>query len=206
MFKQLLIASAIATTIVASGVASAQSYKGDRDYKGEMAPACPSCAVYSFMSGPYLGLSVGIRGNYTGAPTVYKGVEGNIALGYAGVLSPAFYLAGEIFASDSWTIKNRAAPGVNGVKTTWNYGISILPGVMLTDYVMGYLRLGAVHSRFSNASVNRTGWQVGLGAQTNLAPCWDLRGEYVASFYNRITTVGRPRTDVTSIGVVWKFM
>ncbi len=46
---------------------------------------------------------------------------------------------------------------------------------MITDYVLGYGRLGVVRSRFSDQSNNATGWQVGLGGQTNLAQNWDLR-------------------------------
>lgn len=198
MFKKLLVASAV---LAASSVTFAGHYKGD--YKGEV--ACPTCYTYSFMSGPYVGASLGVRNNYNGIPAVYKGIEGTLSLGYAGVLTPAFYLAGEIFAGDSWNVRNFPENGVS-VRSTWTYGISLIPGMMLTDYVMAYVRLGAVRTRFSHEGENNTGWQVGVGGQTNLAPCWDLRGEYVYTGYRSDNDVGRPASDQFNIGVVYKFM
>ncbi len=49
MFKKLLIASAVLAA--SSSVAFAgHSYKGERDYKGEM-PAAPVCPTYSYAAG-----------------------------------------------------------------------------------------------------------------------------------------------------------
>ena len=56
MFKKLLIIGLIASS---TSVAFAGGYKGEKDYKGEMAAApCPT-----FMAGPYIGLSIGDRTN-----------------------------------------------------------------------------------------------------------------------------------------------
>src|SRR5262245_370254 len=101
MFKKLVIASAVFAA--SSGIAIAgHSYKGDRDYKGEVAtPTCPTCPTYTYLCGPYVGLSASVRNNYTGTPVVYKGLEGILSLGYGGAVSPMFYLAGELFVGDS---------------------------------------------------------------------------------------------------------
>src|SRR3990167_186266 len=204
MLKKVLIAS---TAIIAcSGVAFAGgSYKGEKDYKGEVTP----CPAYSYAAGPYLGLSAGVRDNYSGSPTFYKGIEGTLSAGYAGMVTPSFYLAGEIFGGDSWQIKDFKSVDtvpLNSSRTTWSYGASLIPGYMITDYVLAYLRGGAVRSRFSNQSANATGWQVGLGGQTNIAQNWDIRGEYVYTGYGSVTRLGNPASDVFNLGIVYKFV
>lgn len=206
MFKKLVIASAVFAA--SSGIAFAgHSYKGDRDYKGEMAaPTCPTCPTYSYLCGPYVGASLGVRNNYTGEPSVvYKGIEGILSLGYGGAVSPMFYLAGELFVGDSAQVRNFKFNG-NGVKSTWSYGFDLIPGIMLTDYVMGYVRAGVVRTRFSDQGTSATGWQVGIGGQTNLCQNWDLRGEYVFSAYRSVTGIGHPQADQFNLGVVYKFM
>ncbi len=202
MFKKLLLASAVLTASTSIAVAG-HSYKGERDYKGEMpAPACPS---YTYAAGPYIGLSAGVRNNYSGAPLVYQGLEGTLSVGYAAMVSPSFYLAGELLAGDSINLKDYTVLG-NGVRTTWSYGLGIIPGYMITDYVLGYARVGVVRSRFTDQGDNGTGWQVGLGAQTNLVQNWDLRGEYVYTGYNTISGIGKPQANQFNLGVVYKFV
>lgn len=201
MFKKLLIASAIAA--ISSTAFAGHGYKGERDYKGEM-----PCPVYQFMAGPYLGLSVGVRNNYTGTPTVYKGIEGILSAGYGVMLNPLWYLAGEIFVGDSAQIKNYKdqLTNTNGVKTTWNFGASLIPGFMITDHVLMYLRGGATRARFSTQSVNKTGWHIGVGGQTNVWQNWDVRGEYVYTQYPSVTNIGKPGTDQFNLGVIYKFV
>ncbi len=205
MFKKLLIASAVLASC--SSVAFAgHAYKGEKaykDYKDEM-----PCPKYQFAAGPYIGLSAGVRNNYTGTPTVYKGLEGILSLGYGVMLNPSWYLAGEIFGGDSAQLKdyNEENNSNNGVKTTWNFGASIIPGYMITDYVLTYLRAGVVRARFSDMSTNKTGWQIGLGGQTNIYQNWDLRGEYVYSQYQSISGIGKPASDQVNLGIVYKFV
>lgn len=209
MLRKLLIASAVLAAT--SSIAFAHNYKGD--YKGEAAPApCPS---YSFAAGPYIGLSVGPRTNYSNIAAVYKGFEGTLSGGYAMMMNPVFYLGGEIFVADSANIKDFKGPQqyyVNpafthdGVRTSWSYGISIIPGYMITDHVLAYVRAGAVRTRFSDANANATAWQLGVGAQTNVYQNWDVRGEYVYSGYGSVNFIGKPASDQFNLGVVYKFV
>lgn len=206
MFKKLLLVSMI---VSASSIAFAgQSYKGEKDYKGEMAAApCPT-----FMAGPYIGLSVGDRTNYSGSPTVFKGIDGNLSLGYGALVSPSFYLAGELFGLGSASVKdlqNQLSVSRNiSVKSSWSYGLSIVPGYMITDTVLGYLRGGVIRTRFNgtNVGVNDTGWQIGLGGQTNLYQNWDLRAEYIYSYYGTVGNLGKVSSDQANLGVVYKFL
>jgi opacity protein-like surface antigen len=198
--KKLVIASAILAASTSVAFANA-SYKGE-DYKGEMAQPCPT---YQFLAGPYLGLSIGPRINYSGTPTAYSGGEGTLSAGYAAMVNPDFYLAGEILGGGNVQFKDFKNAG-NGSKTTWTYGIDIIPGYMITDHVLGYLRAGVVRSRFTDQGTNATGWQVGLGGQTNIYQNWDLRGEYVYTNYNSVTGVGKPQGNVFNLGVLYKFV
>lgn len=203
MFKKLLIASVVLAGTTSIAFAHV-SYKGERrDYKAEVVPPCP---CYQYVAGPYLGLNLGVRDNISGAPAAYKGIEGTISAGYAGMLSPQFYLAAEVFAGDSFRVKDYTRPGSGSARSTWSYGLDIIPGVMLTDYVLGYLRAGVIQTRFNNVGVNKTGWQVGIGGQTNLCGNWDLRGEYVYSQYGNVSTVGHVLADQFNIGIVYKFV
>ncbi len=208
MFKKLLVTTAILA--VSSSVAFAASYKGERDYKGEMAAPCP---VNTFGVGPYVGLSVGDRTNYSGTPVTFKGIDGNLSLGYSGLFNSSFYLAGEVFGIATANVKDftnviyRPQQTVSA-KSSWGYGASILPGYMLTDTVLGYLRAGAIRTRFNgdNANVNETGWQVGLGGEAQLMPYLDVRGEYIYTSYGTVASIGKTSSDQANLGLVYKFL
>jgi len=200
MFKKLLIASTVLA--LSSSVAFAASYKGD--YKGEAAPA--PCPTYVFGTGPYVGLSVGPIVNVTGTPRAYIGLNGTLSAGYSMMMNPMWYLAGEIFVQDSAKLKDYTGVSGSGVRSSWGYGIDILPGYMINDHTLGYGRLGAIRSRFSDQGQNATGWQIGVGMQTALAQNWDLRGEYVYSQYASVTGIGKPQSHEVNAGVVYKFL
>ncbi|OGT37928.1 MAG: hypothetical protein A3F11_02855 [Gammaproteobacteria bacterium RIFCSPHIGHO2_12_FULL_37_14] len=206
MFKKLIVASTILAA--SSGIAFAgHSYKGEKDYKGEMPAPCPT---YVFPTGPYVGLSVGSRLNFTGSPTLFGGVDGNLALGYSAMVAPAFYLAGEIFGIGTANVKdltNTSSTGATiGAKSNWGYGASILPGYMITDYVLMYLRVGATSTHFNDQNVNKTAWHIGLGGETALAQNWDIRGEWVYAGYGNVSGIGNASATVTSVGLVYKFL
>ena len=202
MFKKLLIASTVLAAT--STVAFAANYKGD--YKGEMPAPCPT---RTFTTGPYLGLSVGPRVNYTGSPTVFLGVDGNLSLGYSGMLAPSWYLAGEIFGIGTASAKDlqyTSGTTTVGAKSNWGYGASILPGYLLTDDFLGYLRLGATNTNFNDQNASKTAWHVGLGGEVQLTQNWDLRGEFVYAQYGKVTGIGQTFADTFNFGVVYKFV
>lgn len=210
MLKKLVIASAVlvATTSVVAG----PSYKGEA-----MAQPAP-CPVYTYSTGPYIGFSVGSRTNFSNTSRAFSGADFNLSAGYGAMLTPDFYLAGEIFALDTAKITNYAgtstAPSTLGqslsLQSTWGFGASILPGYMINERVLGYLRGGVVRSRFSQQHGNATGGQFGLGVQTALDHNWDLRAEYDWTWYNKISggpvSTGNPRSSVFNLGVVYKFV
>lgn len=213
MFKKLLIASAVLA--VTSSVAFAAKYK--ENYKDEAPPA--PCPTYTYMTGPYVGASLGSRNNYGGDPAVFRGVDLNVSAGYGMLLSPAFYLAGEAFALWTANVKDMTATDFSGntvsAKSTYSWGLSLIPGYMLTEHVLGYVRLGGIRTRFNGTNVSDTewGWQVGPGIQVPLDANWDMRAEYMVTRYGKVCTSGfnpnysfNTASDVFNLGVVYKFV
>lgn len=158
----------------------------------------------SFALAPYLGASAGIKTN-TAAHENYRGVEGKLFAGFGGVLVPCFYLAGEAFiAPGSIEITDNRFFG-NSARSTYGYGASIIPGITIGDHTMLYGRLGVVQTRFDKQDKTLSGGQGGLGIQTSLTPCWDIRTEYVYTAYNSGGDLSNPKSDEFNFGVVYKF-
>lgn len=153
---------------------------------------------------PYVGAGLGITTN-TSSFGSYRGVPFNVFAGYGGVVNQNFYLAGELDANvGTAEISNKSS----GLKTTYSYGASVLPGVMLSDRTLAFARVGVVRAHFTSPSNNSTGGEVGLGMQTNLTQNLDLRGEYNYISYRSINVAGlstSPRSDVAKIALVYKF-
>ena len=213
MFKKLLIASVVLAA--SSSIAFAHGYKSDYkgDYKGEAQVAAP-CPMYVYnLTGPYIGFSLGGRSNFNHEPSMFRGVEGQLSLGYGMMMDPAFYLAAELFIHDTAKVSEyRAAfdadlDNDNSVKTQFGYGLSIIPGYLITDHVLAYMRLGVVRDKFAQHHAgSKTGGQAGLGLQTNIAPNWDLRAEYDYSVYSSAHEIGNVRADTFNVGVVYRWM
>lgn len=159
---------------------------------------------------PYIGGGLGIIANTTNTGTFgsYRGVPFNVFAGYGGVLTESFYLAGELIG----TITSGVIADNGKIKSTYGYGASILPGIMLSDRTLTFVRLGVVRTRFSDISTSQTGGQFGLGFQTGLTQSIDLRGEYDFTAYrsvsNRFGGVNystKPRQDAFNLSLVYKF-
>ncbi len=158
---------------------------------------------------PYVGGSVGITANTSSSNAVgsYRGVPFNVFAGYGGVINQSFYLAGELGAT-----LGTADIQDNGLKSSYGYGVSIIPGVMLSDHTLGFARAGVVRARFPKQNSNSTGGEFGVGLQTSLTQCLDLRAEYDFIAYRSISgkTGGKaysvsPRSDQFNLGLVYKF-
>lgn len=161
---------------------------------------------------PYVGGSVGINTNTSNIKISnsilnggnFRGVPFNIFIGYGGVVNQNFYLAGELF-STLWSMN---ISDNNKLKTSYSYGMSFIPGVMLSDHTLMYLRFGVLGSRFSQQSLTRAGGQLGLGMQTSLTQNFDVRAEYDYVAYRSYNDAGGsvlPRSDQVSLGLIYKF-
>jgi len=167
---------------------------------------------------PYVGASIGVIANTSDSAAYgkngntsltsmanYRGVPFNVFAGYGGVINENFYLAGEF----TGTLGTADISDNNRVKTSYAYGGSIIPGLMLSDHTLAFLRAGVVRSHFSNADKSKTGGEAGLGMQTTLTQNVDIRAEYdfigYSSFHNSMGRVDSPRTDAFNLGLVYKF-
>lgn len=190
MLKKIILASAILTTTTGAAIAN---------------PA------------PYVGASVGITTNTSTVKVAgtsfsggsFRGVPVNLFAGYGGVINQSFYLAGELFG----TLATANISDSRNMKTSYGFGAAVLPGVMLSDHTLAYVRGGILRARFPQGKGNtRTGGQFGAGMQTSLTQNIDLRGEYdFVSYrsYNQIvsgtTRKVSPRADQFSLGLIYKF-
>ncbi len=206
MFRKLIIASAVLA--VSSNVAFASANYKEAGYKEEQ-----PCPTFVYTTGPYIGLSVGdiinTASNNTYGPTNFTGYTGVLSAGW-GALWGQFYLAGEIFGQLDGNITTSKDEDTNTVspRTTSSYGISILPGYLISSNFLGYVRGSVLRSHFSEtaSSTNNTGWQLGLGVQTNLVQNWDLRAEYDYTRYTSVSNIGNVNSNQFLVGLVYKFV
>jgi len=183
MLKKLLIASAL--TIVASNMVIA-------------APA------------PYVGAGLGIVNNSPNKTSFnnFRGVPVNLFTGYGGMVNQNIYLAGELGATIATGELSNTG---NSLKTNYGYSASIIPGIMVSDYTLAFVKAGVVRSHFSSFHKTVTGGQVGIGLQTSLTQNVDLRGEYDFTAYRSIKNTHfsssgtTPRSDAFNLALIYKF-
>lgn len=181
---------------------------------------------------PYVGFNLGVNDSHVSfndslSNRIDLGGRGALAGIFAGLGATAyqnFYLAGEIFANATGTNQRADVSLNNGmtvlrIRQKYSYGISFIPGALITERTMGYGRIGLVNTGFSakwtdstgNNSYNKTatGGQLGLGLQTSLTDNLDLRGEYDYTLYRSINfkngVRSSPNTDQFNIALVYKF-
>lgn len=156
-------------------------------------------------SSPYLGTSLGVTVNSStnvgGDAAVYRGVPLKVFAGYGAVINQNFYLAGEL----SGVAGSAQMSSKNNMRTSYGYGASVLPGVMLSDQTLAYLRGGVVRTEFSNVNNMATGAEMGVGLQTFLTQNFDLRGEYDYTAYRTVSGIHAPSADSYDLGLVYKF-
>lgn len=164
-------------------------------------------SVFAWAS-PYLGGRLDIE-TLTTEDSNFRGLRPNVSLGYA-VESNFYYLGMEAFAAPFvYTFATYHAEGGNSLRISQQYGAGILPGLLISEGVVTYLRLGVVTSKFLAPSMNRWGFQGGLGLQTSLTGALSLRGEYTYSDYGSVSDdgsdLGLIKADQFSVGLIYFF-
>lgn len=147
---------------------------------------------------PYLGAAAAIQ-NTRG----YTGLAANAFLGYSAALGKRqqYYIASEIFGdSGTFPISQN-----HYHRTNYGFGASILPGFILNQYSLVYLRIGVETFRFSDTLNFFTGGQLGLGLQSKFADSWDIRAEYVYTGSGIIRQFGNCMFNFVKLGLVYKF-
>lgn len=154
---------------------------------------------------PYVGISVGEVTNTIddNSEPVFRGVPLTINVGYGKMLSLTSYLGGEIFGVIPTVRFNHSR-----LDYRYAYGVSVIPGVMLADHTMGFMRLGLLRlastdaERVKNVPLAFNGVQVGFGVQFSVTPAIDLRSEYIYTRYT-YSTIGR-KQDACNFGIIYK--
>jgi len=155
-----------------------------------------SLSAMAMPAGAYVGFGTGININTDNWGTSYRGMPLTLFAGYGGMMDGGFYLAGELIGNaGTGTLNN------NGLKSTWSMGAALLPGILLSEHTLGFMRLGWVRNHFTSGSTNKSGGEVGVGLQTSVARDWDIRGEYDYIQYS-----GSLKTDQVAIGLVYRIM
>lgn len=136
----------------------------------------------------------------------YRGIQPTLHIGYSDMMSTCGYIAGEIFGTPGGFQLSDNTPGTDNLKSTYNFGASFIPGYLITDNVVGFLRLGVVTTNFTGASSMRTGGQAGAGLQTALTKEWRLYMEYDFTAYQSGSNIGSVKTDQVMLGVNYQFL
>jgi opacity protein-like surface antigen len=179
---------------------------------------------------PYIGASIGINNTQLNAKVEDIGTTLNLGGrnpnvdifgGYGTLVSQNIYLGGEVFANTTTGSIDAYTSGSDATtlkyETRYTYGVSFIPGVMISPNTMAYGRLGVVRGNFNVKSTTPTsssndddsvgGAQAGLGIQTNLIQNLDLRAEYVYSDYRSFTENNvktSPTSDQFNLGLVYR--
>ena len=120
-------------------------------------------AVADFMPAPYVGGGLGIVTNADSHFGYFRGLPLRVFAGYGGVINTKFYLAGELAAT---LVTGDLANSSYGLQSNQGYMLSVLPGFMLNDYTLGFVRVGAVRTQFKDPNEWVSGAQLGLGLAT----------------------------------------
>lgn len=185
MLNKLLIASVITASTIGAAAANPAPYVG---------------ASVGVITNTSSNVNSGIN-NAASIPGNFRGVPFNLFAGYGGVISQSFYLAGEVFG----TVATAEISDKNNLKTNYGYGVSIIPGLMLSDHTLAYARAGVLRTQFSSPNAMSTGGQLGVGLQTSVTQNVDLRGEYDYVSYRSVNHLSSPTSDAFNLGLVYKF-
>jgi len=182
---------------------------------------------------PYIGANLGIgtgdiqlKNSYASTHFGSQGMLAGIFAGYGGMLNQNLYLAGEVFINDGTVSTSTKPIDVAGLttakfKTTYSYGVSVMPGIKVASDTLLYVKAGLVRTRFqleqtpgfaygliTDTGNTVTGGQLGLGLQLTLSKNLDLRGEYVYTAYQSFNAFDNhisARSNQLSAALVYKF-
>lgn len=155
----------------------------------------------SFHIGPMVEYDSFSKGNAR-----FLGIAPHFTFGYSDLVVDCFVLGAELFAGPkTFDFKNSPTNTVS-LRTTYNYGASLIPGYIFDNVVMGYLRLGGIRTRFDNLSTVKNGLETGIGMEWLMDMNWSIRGEYDYIRYTSINGVGTVKADVFAIGLKYTFL
>lgn len=163
--------------------------------------ATMSTAHAAFYAGPMLGLI-----NNSSQNGNYRGLQPTLAVGYNEMVSSCTYMAVEAFGAPFNIMLDDNTPSGSSLRSTYSLGASLIPGYLITDNVIGYLRVGLITTKFGAPNATRAGGQFGLGVQTGLTDEWQLRFEYDYAAYRQASDIGAVKADQIFLGLIFNFL
>lgn len=170
---------------------------------------------------PYVGIATGPVLNTSGIPTTYAGWLTSLYGGFGIPIKSLYYLGGEVFGGDSANIRTVYRTELSpNPQSGWTYGVDLLGGIFINPTDLLYVRSGVANTYFLTSrdglpSTTKGGWQIGIGAQSNLYKQFDIRLEYVMTSYgvilpeqldfNATNTRAKMYSDQITGGIVYRF-
>ena len=176
---------------------------------------------------PYVGIKLALDSGswdfHNAADNTFHYGSNGAAIGIFGglgqIVAQKYYVGGELFLNDSSTKTANKVIGLGTtakLRTTYSFGFSVLPGIMLSPDTMLFARAGLVETQYTlsqkpggEQNTLATGGQAGIGLALSLGKNLDLRGEYTYSAYARFSSLGSkisPRSNELSFGFVYKIV
>lgn len=153
----------------------------------------------------YIGPSVFLQ-RVSATNSSYFGYMPELAFGYGRMMENTVYLSGELeIVPFSGTFNNSINAGSVSTGTASGFGASFIPGMKLSDNVLGYLRAGLMQMRFPGPNRASTGLELGLGLGIPINNLWDFRAEYRYTTYRSITELSSPTSNAIGAGVIYHF-
>lgn len=137
----------------------------------------------------------------------YQGISPTLYAGYGDWVRDWLWLAGEIFGSTkSINLGNDKSENGLSLKMNYTYGVSLIPAINMDNTLTLFMRLGYERAKFSALDTTEGAYQVGLGLQTNLIDCWDIRAEYDYTPFHSVPQVGSIRGNSFTLAAVYRFV
>ena len=199
MLKSIAVTSVLCAL---SGLAAAGNMGKTEGYAND------NCQGHAFRAAPWVGASLSVINNYARWPAAYKGFGGRINAGYGKLLNQSIYIGGEVFGSDNFRVRDLPLNNsrLTGISSSWSYGFDLIPGILMNQFLLGYVRLGVLNTYFNDVRHQRTGLEIGIGGQANVRGNVDIRAEYVYSEYTNFYRSVQPNQDHFNLGLVYKFV
>lgn len=241
---------AAAALLVAGTVAiAAPTYAAKHSYKDDVVVSKDVVATsvvqrQALKDGPYVGVGVGydsyrIRQNSSisdddgdvfsaNPPLSGRSFVGSIFAGYGQYFNNMFYLAGELNynfsdAEAKYSVGNALSAYNASISGRNSFGVSLIPGVKVTDASLLYAKIGYVRTNFkatesqtgaltgnynTSVSKNVSGTDYGVGMETLVSDKLSVRAEYNYINYNSFTnaTSGSkfsPKDNQFMVGLVY---
>lgn len=178
---------------------------------------------------------VGINGGFNSGPWKVKssygvnfpthGFKGGLFAGVSGRICPGLYLAGELFGNkgstkSAYKIFNHSG-SIGKIRTTYDYGLSFIPGYMFAPSTILYARMGVIIANVDWTQIPSTngtgrvsstnnvyGAQFGVGLEQLLIRHVFVRAEYdFSSYQSRVTFDNKiyPQNNEFNLGLLYKF-